>query len=152
MKRTRTRAISSERGQALLETAMVLPIMLLIAVGIFEFGRAFQTWQILTNAAREGARIAVMPGTPVSDVQSRVVNYMHDGQLLDATTSMIAVNQGVTMTISPTSTASATLVTVNYPFSFVMLNPVARMISSTGTLGASPFTMVASAQMRNEAQ
>jgi hypothetical protein len=43
-------------------------------------------------------------------------------------------------------------VSVNYPFSFVMLNPVARLVSSSGSLGASPFTMVASAQMRNEAQ
>ena len=29
--------------------------------GIFEFGRAYQTWQVLTNAAREGARVAVLP-------------------------------------------------------------------------------------------
>jgi Flp pilus assembly protein TadG len=143
---------SSERGQALIETALVLPLVLLVAVGIFEFGRAFQTWQILTNAAREGARLAVLPGMPVTDIQSRVVTYMQQGQLPNATTDMVVVNQGVTMAISPTATASASLVTVNYPFSFVMLNPVARLLSSSSTLGASPFTMVASAQMRNEAQ
>lgn len=152
MKPAVRKSYSSERGQALLETAMVLPIVLLIAVGIFEFGRAFQTWQILTNGAREGARIAVLPGTPVSDVQSRVVTYLHQGQLPDATTDMVAVDQAVTMTISPTATASASVVTVNYPFSFIMLNPVARLLSSSSTLGASAFTMVASAQMRNEAQ
>ena len=33
----------------------------MVAVGIFEFGRAYQTWQVLTNAAREGARVAVLP-------------------------------------------------------------------------------------------
>ena len=49
-----------ERGAALLETALTVPMILLISVGIFEFGRAYQTWQVLTNAAREGARIAVL--------------------------------------------------------------------------------------------
>ena len=52
--------IKSERGAALLEAAITLPMLLLVAVGIFEFGRAYQTWQILTNAAREGARMAVL--------------------------------------------------------------------------------------------
>ena len=41
-----------ERGAALLEVAMTLPLLLLLSVTIFEFGRAFQTWQVLTNAAR----------------------------------------------------------------------------------------------------
>jgi Flp pilus assembly protein TadG len=152
MRRNRRRSYSNERGQALLETALVLPIVLLVAVGIFEFGRAFQTWQILTNAAREGARIAVLPGSSVSDVQSRVVTYMHQGQLPNATTDMVVVDQSVTMPIGPTATAAASVVTVNYPFSFVMLNPVAKLLSSSASLGATPFTMVSSAQMRNEAQ
>jgi Flp pilus assembly protein TadG len=151
MRLNRRRLYSNERGQALLETALVLPIMLLVAVGIFEFGRAFQTWQILTNAAREGARIAVLPSSSVSDIQSRVVTYMHQGQLLNATTDMVVVDQSVTMPIGPTATAAASVVTVNYPFSFIMLNPVARLLSSDASLGASPFTMVSSSQMRNEA-
>ena len=51
----------SEKGVALVEAAMTIPLLLLVSVGIFEFGRAYQTWQVLTNAAREGARIAVLP-------------------------------------------------------------------------------------------
>ena len=53
--------VKSERGAALLEAAITIPMLLLISVGIFEFGRAWQTWQVLTNAAREGARLAVLP-------------------------------------------------------------------------------------------
>ena len=49
------------------------------------------------------------------------------------------------------NTAKASLVTVNYPFSFIVLNPVARLISGPTTLG-SAFTMVATAEMRNETQ
>jgi Flp pilus assembly protein TadG len=53
--------IKNQRGAATARTAITLPLILLITVGIFEFGRAYQTWQVLTNAAREGARIAVLP-------------------------------------------------------------------------------------------
>ena len=59
----RTSFIRNERGAALLETAFTLPIILLISVGIFEFGRAYQASQVLTNAAREGARAAIIAGT-----------------------------------------------------------------------------------------
>ena len=53
------RRFKNQRGAALLETAITIPLILLVSVAIFEFGRAYQTWQVLTNAAREGARIAV---------------------------------------------------------------------------------------------
>ena len=48
-------------------------------VGIFEFGRAYQTWQVLTNAAREGARMAVISGTTDADITARVPQ-LHAGR------------------------------------------------------------------------
>ncbi|MBF8300642.1 MAG: Pilus assembly protein TadE, partial [Acidobacteria bacterium] len=47
----------------LLEVAITMPVLLLIGAGIFEFGRAYRTWQTLVNAAREGARVAVLANT-----------------------------------------------------------------------------------------
>ena len=73
--------LGGEQGTALLETAMTLPLLLLVSVGIFEFGRAYQTWQVLTNAAREGARIAVMPSPVPGAVDARVRSYLTSGQL-----------------------------------------------------------------------
>lgn len=140
----------AERGQALLETAIIMPIVLLVCVGIFEFGRAYQTWQVLTNAAREGARVAVLPNASVTDVQARVTAYMQAGQLANTASATVSVNQNVTMSIGA-SNATASLVTVNYPYSFMVLNPVANLIATGSTLGA-PLTLAASAQMRNEAQ
>jgi len=142
--------LKNERGQAMLETAMVLPLILLVSVSIFEFGRAYQTWEVLTNAAREGARVAVLPGTTVSDVQTRVVTYMNSGQLANGATATVDVDRNRTMSIGAT-TATASLVTVNYPFSFIVLQPVARLLVSGSTLGG-PITMTVSAEMRNEAQ
>lgn len=42
------------KGQALVEFALALPLVLLLVLGVLEFGRAFQTKIVLTNAAREG--------------------------------------------------------------------------------------------------
>lgn len=141
---------SGERGQALLETAIALPLVLLVSAGIFEFGRAYQTWQVLTNAAREGARVAILPGSTVSDVQSRVQTALVAGQLSGATTATVGVDQNSTVSIGA-ATAGASVVTINYPFSFMVLNPVVNLVVNGSTVGT-PLTMVATAVMRNEAQ
>ena len=140
--------LTSERGQALLETALTLPLLLLVSVSIFEFGRAYQTWQVLTNAAREGARVAVLPGQTAGNVQGVVTSYMTSGQLSNAAAATVAVNQTSTISIGA-GTASASVVTVSYPFSFMVLQPVAQLLVNGSTLGA-PFTLTASAKMRNE--
>jgi Flp pilus assembly protein TadG len=50
----------SEAGQALVEFTMILPIFLMLLFGLVDFGRGFYTWLLVTNAAREGARIAAV--------------------------------------------------------------------------------------------
>jgi len=139
-----------ERGQALLETALVLPVVLLISVGIFEFGRAYQLVQVLTNAAREGARIAVMYGTNEADIRARVTAYLDAGQVPTNGGMTIDVNQSATIVVG-TGTASASVVTVNYPYTFMVLNPVANLVVH-GTTTGGPITLSASAEMRNEAE
>jgi Flp pilus assembly protein TadG len=134
-----------ERGAALLEAAVTVPIILLISVGIFEFGRAYQTWQVLTNAAREGARLAVIAGSTDADVAGRVRGYMTAGQLPNASTAVVTINRGVALTASDTGSR----ITIDYPFQFMVLNPVVRLVSPSATTGA-PITMQASAIMRNE--
>lgn len=136
----------SERGSALIETAMALPIILLISVAIFEFGRAYQTWQVLTNAAREGARISVLPGSTESDVNAIVMNYMVNGALPGAAGSTITVNRNAAV-----GSNSASQVTVDYPFQFIVLQPVARLVSPS-TRAGEPLTMRAVSIMRNETQ
>lgn len=137
--RTRLR---NQRGTALLETAITLPIILFVSVAIFEFGRAYQVQQVLTNAAREGARIAVLQGVSDDDVRARVRNYLSDGGL-------VAVDPVVERTV-PFGTTTASRVTINFPFSFIVLNPVARLVVRTSSVGDGAITMHAAALMRNE--
>ena len=134
----------NQRGAALLETAITLPLVLLVSVSIFEFGRAYQTWQVLTNAAREGARIAVLPDYTDAQVTTTVRNYLTAGRLTNAAGAGILIVRNV-----PFGTATASRVTVNYPFQFMVLGPVARLVRSGSTVGA-PLTMSSSALMRNE--
>ena len=134
-----------ERGAALLEAAITVPIILLISVGIFEFGRAYQTWQVLTNAAREGARMAVIDGPTDTEVRARVNSYLTGGGLTSLSADKIVVNR----TVPFNGTATASQVTVNYPFNFIVLNPVVRLVRPTSTLGGS-LTMSSATLMRNE--
>jgi len=61
----------TETGQALVEFTMILPIFLMLFFGLVDFGRAFYTWLIVTNAAREGARVAAVQA-PQSAVDARI--------------------------------------------------------------------------------
>lgn len=141
---TRSR-FRSERGAALVEAAVTIPILLLISVSIFEFGRAYQTWEVLTNAAREGARLAVIQGSTDADVVARVRSYMTDGQLQGAATATVTVTRNVALTGPDT----ASRVEVDYPFQFIVLNPVVRLVTPSSNTGA-PITMTSAATMRNE--
>ena len=136
----------SQKGAALLEAAITVPIILLISVGIFEFGKAYQTWQVLTNAAREGARLAVIEGSTDADVRKRVGDYLKAGGLKSVTDDAITVNRSVTLTASSTGSQ----IQINYPFEFMVLNPVVRLIAPTDTQTGAPITMVAATVMRNE--
>jgi Flp pilus assembly protein TadG len=132
------------------EAAIVTPILLLLMVGIFEIGRAFETWQVLTNAAREGARVSVLPGNDVGATEALVREYMTNGQLSRAADAPVDVDNNATLTVGG-ATFGASLVTVDYPFEFMVLQPVARMVVP-GTSTGEAITMRATALMRNEAQ
>lgn len=140
----RTNLRKNERGAALIEAAITIPIILLISVGIFEFGRAYQTWQVLTNAAREGARQAILTDKSDADVQTTVQNYMKAGGLPKYATAAVVIDRSV-----PLGTNTASRVTVNYPFQFMVLDGVAKLVSKGSTPGNS-LTMQSIALMRNE--
>ena len=66
----------SRRGVVMAEFAIVLPIFILAVIGIIEFGRAVMVQQILVNAAREGARRAIVPGATNDEVTGLVDDYL----------------------------------------------------------------------------
>jgi len=70
---TRLRYIRNAGGNAVVEFALVLPILLLVLFGITEFGRMILTTNILNTASREGARLAaVSPAGETAAIEARV--------------------------------------------------------------------------------
>jgi len=136
--------LRNQRGAALIETAITLPLVLLVSVSIFEFGRAYQTWQVLTNAVREGARVSVLEGVSDAQVTTTVRDYLTGGRLTNAAGATVTIVRNV-----PFGSTTASRITVNYPFQFMVLTPVAKLVRSSSKLGA-PLTMQSSALMRNE--
>lgn len=99
------------KGQELVEYALTLPILLLLVLGIMEFGLAIFAYNTVANAAREGARVgAVMDGDiealrqPIEDA---VIARTGGLWLTDS-------NVSVTETVVTTGTDTAIRVTVNY--------------------------------------
>ena len=73
-------------GAAAVELALVLPIFMMVVWGIVEFGRAMMVGQLVTNAARHGARFAVVDGSSNTEVNSAVKDFLRDavGGIVDA--------------------------------------------------------------------
>ncbi len=77
--KTFVRRLRDEAGAAAVEFALVLPVLVLILGGIVEFGRAWNVRQVLTDAAREGARVAVVNNTmPAAQLQALVKSTILD--------------------------------------------------------------------------
>ena len=65
---------SSQRGQTLVEFALILPVFILILVGLFDAGRLVFAYHTVNNAAREGGREATVNQT-LADIQARAAQH-----------------------------------------------------------------------------
>ncbi|MDH3297748.1 MAG: pilus assembly protein [Gemmatimonadota bacterium] len=126
-------------GQALAEVAIALPILLLMLVGIWEFARAYQIQQVVVNAAREGARSAVLQNVD-SDSATVITNgYLAGGGI-----------GGATVTITdPDNTGDPTTVQVSVPYRFALIGPLIRLATG-GSGGPGDITLQSQATMRHE--
>jgi Flp pilus assembly protein TadG len=144
MKMNRFRADRS--GQNLVEFALVVVMLLLLVVGICEFGRAWNLYQILANASREGARLAALPSgfTSAAAVNTTVKNYLTNGNVDPAKVTIAIGGAGV-----DGGTGTQVSITLTYPYKFGYVGPVVRLINPGATAGAD-ITITAQSVMRNE--
>ncbi len=129
-----TRKRHVRKGAAVVETAVVAPVLILGMLGMIEVGYAFMVRQTVTLASREGCRAASLPGGDMTDVNDAV----------DA--SMGAANlTGYTTTSNIDSLSSTDLeaeVTVSIP--------IDRATFTGSLLGGSQFTISSTTTMRRE--
>jgi Flp pilus assembly protein TadG len=140
----------NERGAELIEFALILPLLLAMLAGIADFGRMFQRLEVTTNAAREGARLATLPGYSQTDVQNRVRAYMDQGIRVGA-----GAQTNVTRTIVSITPGGggaqfqAAQVVVNYSDSYVILGPIVGLLGGNAA-DFGNITLSATSTMRLE--
>ena len=129
-------------GMAMVEFVIILPILLMLVFAIVEFGVLFGRWQTLSNAAREGARTAVVfrtncvSGTVEAEVRQRVKAYA-------APLGIVLVDGDIGISgVCGSSTTSST-VTVTLPYTFKVLPGFASSVSPS-------IDLVGNSVMRNE--
>lgn len=94
----------AEAGTALIEFALVLPILLVLAMGMLDFGRAFHLKGLLDQAAREGARIAVVTTPDLDLVTARVNSVLGSGGASPGTIAVVGPDPAHMVTVTVTST------------------------------------------------
>ena len=138
------RRLMCDRGAELIEFAIVTPLLLLLVFGIANFGLMFQRYEVLTNAAREGARVAALPIYGSADVQNRVTQYLAGSGVTGATTAYL--------TPAPVNVGGACITlrgaTVTYDYSFIGLGGIIKLFP--GGSGFATKTLTATALMRYE--
>lgn len=87
----------SRCGAAMVEKAVVLPLFLILVLGIIEFGRAMMVMQLITNGAREGARMAAMDGNSNTDVDQFIRDFVQ------ATVNLNPSDITITISVTPAS-------------------------------------------------
>lgn len=158
--------LGSEKGAELVEFAIILPLLLVLFAGIWEFGAVYRTYQALTNGAREGARLAVLPQgiNQTEAVRRRVKNYLSKSNLQtsfisDTTNDSYLVidnpannSAGTTVTVTlPGGTAlvSVTRVSIAYPYNFVIFGPVMKLLLPASSTSGS-ITLRTTVTMENQ--
>jgi len=132
----------SERGAVVVEAAMTLLLFLTLLFAIMEGGRFLNVQQVLTNAAREGARLSVAPLTRTTtmvtddEIQTEVMRYLDAARISGAT---ITVERPVTILANGVN-MQCTRVRVAVPYRVISLS----------AFSALSVTLAGEAVMRNE--
>jgi Flp pilus assembly protein TadG len=110
MKYSCKRLVRKQQGQSLVEFAMVIPVLLLVTMGIIEFGNLWMTMNVMSGAAREGVRIAAVTDPDAAQVQTAVENVLIPANIT-----------GATITVTGPNGASEVTVTVQFDYTVLTL-------------------------------
>src|SRR4030042_376524 len=140
MRLIRKQRKDGEKGQALVEFALLVPIFAILVFAIVDFGMGFHSWITGTNAAREGARLGAVLATQ-QEIQDRVYESVN---LPYEDTKMT-----VTVTNAQGQPGESVVVQVDYDYD--MITPLAGLVQfvSGDTIGPT-LTFSSTAEMRLE--
>jgi Flp pilus assembly protein TadG len=113
------------RGQAMVEFTLILPLLLLLILGIYQFGQTYADYIQVTNAARDGGRKALVSRSDTSGVADVITTAKNATWWLDKNQISVSVSPG-----QPWTTGQNVTVTVTYPYSINLLG----FVVASGTL------------------
>jgi Flp pilus assembly protein TadG len=113
------------RGQAMVEFTLILPLLLLLILGIYQFGQTYADYIQVTNAARDGGRKALVSRSDASGVADVVSTAKNSTWWLDKNQMSVTVSPG-----QPWTSGQNVTVTVTYPYSINLLG----FVAASGTL------------------
>ena len=132
-----------EKGQALVEFALLVPIFLMLLFAIVDFGMGFHSWITVTNSAREGARLGAVHATT-----EKIIERVED------TTTLI--NEDTNMEVFVTNAADAggqpgESVVVKVDYDYDLITPLASLVAFiSGDIIGPTLTLSSTAEMRLE--
>ena len=129
---SRHSACGRRKGNAVMEAALVLPILLALAFGTVEFGHFFYCKHTLQGAARDGARVAILSSSTNTSVTTAVANTMTAAGFTGTQYSVTITNATTAAAISNVGAAATG-------------TPIKVTVTSTwGTIGIRPMNMISS--------
>jgi Flp pilus assembly protein TadG len=148
MKQPPKTIVRDDRGQSLVEFALTLPMLLVVMFMITEFGRALYQYNVLVQATREGARVAVVSssGGAVADGNQRMDDF------LDAT-GMELNNLDRDVVVVPNYNETGTTVvraTAEMPFRWILQGDLPTNADGSAPVSPTGLTLRAETVMRAE--
>jgi len=165
-----------ERGAELVEFALVFPLFLLLMVGVIEFGRAYNIYENVIHATREGVRAAsadcltggnCTPGTysklTPAEIRTKIrahlsainISVADSDIIIDSATDLVVGG----FKADPASGGSSFNrnvavynVRVNYNYNFLFLNKVLRLVVPSSSVGSTGVLINATVEMMDEAE
>ena len=139
----------ADDGVELIEMALVTPLLLLLVAGIFDFGFMFRSWEVVTNAAREGARVGVLPGYGCEDdgpAEERIAEYF-------TTSGLPAPAAGdVVAAVETVTTSAGDLTVCHVSVQMTQLMPSVQFFAGLFGQSLGSITLRGSSVMRAEIQ
>lgn len=118
------KSLKNQKGQALVEFAIVLPVLLMLVMGIIQFGMMLNSYLAIENASREGARAGIV-GSTDAEIESLIIS---------SSPSLNPADLTVTLTPSEANRRSGDTLTVKVTYNYKFTIPIISSLFNDGKM------------------
>jgi len=147
---------AGERGVTVVEGAIFIIAFFMLILGVIELGRFLSMRQVLTNAAREGARFAIAPLSQTNtlpdetEVIARVNTFLNAGAVTGATVTTTCPLTAPETCTTKSATMSVTTGLLTTEYTMVTVSKPYNVVTAPGFFNALTITLTGTSMMRRE--